>query len=171
MDRWSDDDIGAYLPALRRYARALTQDAGAADDLVQQALLRACERAETFRPGGSVRAWLFAILHNQFVSGLRRDRAEARAMNSLSAVAVSTVEPPQELELRVAEVARRMAHLPDSQRAVLHLVVIEGMSYQQAAHTLAVPIGTVMSRLARARAALREPAAPGLQIVGGRDAR
>jgi RNA polymerase sigma-70 factor, ECF subfamily len=172
MTGWSEQDVAVQLPALRRYARALTHDAIAADDLVQQALLRAWTRAETFRNGGSLRAWLFAILHNEFVSGLRRQRAEARAISSLSMDQVEEGEAGHEFGLRLAETGRRIAQLPAAQRAVLHLIAVEGMSYQQAAHTLSVPIGTVMSRLGRARAALR--AAPNsertLRIIGGKDA-
>ncbi len=169
-------DVTQHLPALRRYARSLLRDGAAADDLVQQALLRAYERSATFRPGASLKAWLLAILHNQYVSDRRRAAVEMRVLGELAeAGSQSSGEAGQSQALFLREVAERFAALPDSQRAVLHLIAIEGLSYRQTADALDVPIGTIMSRLSRARAALREPAAArsgdhNLRIIGGTDA-
>lgn len=144
------------LPALYRYARVLTRDEPAAEDLVHDALLRAYEKRHSFRPGASSRPWLFAIMHNLFVSGWRKSKAE-RKRNEQAANHRTDVAPPsQEHALRLRAVSEAFEELSDEHRAVLHLVVVEGHSYHTAAETLGVPIGTLISRLSRARAALRE---------------
>jgi len=162
-------DVAAHLDSLRRYARALTRDEAAADDLVQEALLRALERAGTYRPGGSLRAWLAGIVHNRFVSGRRRQAAEARRDQTFADFRDTSVEGDQEHAAQLALVAARFDALPAPQRAALHLVAVEGLSYQEAATALDVPIGTIMSRLSRARAALRagEARVPTLRMVRG----
>lgn len=166
-------DMEADLLAMRRYARALARDAADADDVVQDALLRAIERKATYQPDRSRTRWLLAIVHNVFISARRRQAAEARRNDRFAETLLSSVDPQQEDHVRLAEIAQGFATLPDSQRAVLHLTAIEGMSYQQAADVLGVPIGTVMSRLSRGRAALREgqmgKSGPHLRLVGGRD--
>lgn len=170
-------NVAQQVAAMRRYARTLTRDDGAADDLVQQALLLAIERAETFRPSGSLKAWLLAIVHNQFVSGIRRAAVEKRGLDGLAALPRDEmVGAGQEQAYQLQEVAERFSALTDAQRSVLHLIAIEGLSYRDAADALDIPIGTVMSRLARARSALRgagdaetESRNAGLRIVGGRD--
>ena len=173
-------DIRDDLTAMRRYARSLTRDDQDADDVVQDALLRAIERQETFQPDRSRRRWLLAIVHNVFFSAKRREASEARRNSRFAETLVDRLEPGQEEHARLAEIARQFAALPEHHRAVLHLTAIEGMSYQQAAETLSVPVGTVMSRLARARTALRErergqgqeqgqPGAGGLRLIGGSD--
>lgn len=161
--------IAEDLAAMRRYARSLCADASRADDVVQDALLKAMEKRASFDAQRSRRAWLLAIVHNVFVSGLRRQRAEAQRDQRFAESLIEQTQPEQ--RGRLAEVARSFAALPESQREVLHLVAVEGLSYQQAAEVLGVPIGTVMSRLSRARAALRtlDTAERGasLRIVGG----
>jgi RNA polymerase sigma-70 factor (ECF subfamily) len=163
-----------HLPALRRYARSLTQDAESADDLVQQTLLRAIERSATFRTGMALRPWLFSILHNLFVSETRRAGAERRALDQFAGQPADREDgSDQGSRLRLQDVARRFERLPAGQREVLHLIVVEGMSYQEASDALSVPIGTVMSRLSRARAGLREgddKNGPALRLIGGQDA-
>lgn len=157
---------------MRRYARALTRDAVEADDLVQQALLKAIEGQASFRPDGSLKSWLLAIVHNQFVSARRRAEVETRHLHSLEEQ-TGVHEAGEEQRLFLQDVYRRFAVLPEAQRAAIHLVAIEGLTYQEAADTLGLPIGTIMSRLSRARAALREPAAAServVRLVGGRDA-
>lgn len=173
--RWnSDDDVTGDLASMRRYARVLARDDHDADDVVQDALVRAIERQSTFQPGRSRRRWLLAIVHNVFISGTRRKAAEARRNSSFADTLIAHSDAPQEHHARLNEIARSFAALPEHHRAVLHLTAIEGLSYQQCAELLDVPVGTVMSRLARARAALRRqederPEAMGLRIVGGRD--
>lgn len=184
------EDVIGQLASLRRYARALSRDESQADDLVHDALVRAYEHRSTFRPGGSLRTWLLSILHNTFVDGRRRQMAELRRDTETAQLTEMTLPPGQESSVRLQQVRRAFLALPEEQRAVLHLVTIEGLAYQQAADTLAIPIGTLMSRLGRARAALRafeardgsaafpaHPAAPGLpeasrpklRVVGGHD--
>lgn len=168
-------DVAEHLQAMRRYARSLVGNRADADDLVQQSLLRAHERAATFRPGASLKAWLLAILHNQFVSDRRRAAAESRALDELGHRLDRPAEEGERGQaMLLRDVAARLVALSEDQRAVLHLIAVEGLSYRQAADALGVPIGTIMSRLSRARQALREPApaepAQPLRIVGGKDA-
>lgn len=169
-------DVESHIPALRRYARALTRDDAGADDLVQEALLRAIERTATFRSGGSLRAWLAGILHNEFINSVRRQATEARRDQSLADVqGEAATVGGQEHAAQLAKLEVRFHALPEQQRAVMHLIAVEGLSYQETADAIGVPIGTVMSRLSRARAALRREESgstgrPGLRIVGGEDA-
>ena len=167
-------DVVPHLPAMRRYARALLRDDAAADDLVQQALLNAIERSRTFRPGGSLKAWLLAILHNQHVSARRSAAAETRKLERFGEMAPTESTGNQEHTVYLRQIAVRFAALPDTARATLHLVAVEGLNYREASEALGVPVGTVMSRLSRARAALRRLHGPigeevPLRIVGGRD--
>lgn len=144
---------------MRRYARSLTRDDTLADDVVQEALLKAIEKKESFRAGGVMKKWLFAIVHNVFISGKRRERAEARRDDRLAATIAEPCPPvgsvSEQGEL-LAQIAQGFARLPEHQREILRLVVVEGRSYQEAADMLDLPIGTVMSRLNRARVAMRE---------------
>lgn len=174
MSGWTNVDIEAELPRLRAYARALARDPVAADDLVQEALLRAYERASTYRAELSLRSWLLTILHNLFIDSRRRASSEQRRNARLTELYDGMVAPAeQEQAVELRELATRFEALPEQHRAVLSLISVQGLSYQEAAATLGVPVGTVMSRLHRARAALREPQ-PGdparLHIVGGKDA-
>lgn len=176
MTSKSDESITDDLAAMRRYARALARDTQDADDVVQDALLRAIERQRTFKPQFSRRRWLLAIVHNVFISGKRRQAAELRRNDRFAETLMSHVDPEQEQRVRLARIAHGFASLSEPHRAVLHLVVIEGLSYQEAADILAVPIGTVMSRLARARSALRQNEDHGsgpaqLRVVGGKNDR
>lgn len=168
-------DVAKHLAAMRRYARSLVHDAVAADDLVQQSLLRGIEGASTFRHGASLKSWLLAIVHNQFISGRRHAAVERRGLEGLAQARSDDVnEGEQEQALLLRDISARFAALPEPQRAVLHLVAIEGLSYRETADALSIPIGTVMSRLGRARAALRDagslPDEPRLRLIGGRDA-
>ncbi|HEX2553322.1 MAG TPA: sigma-70 family RNA polymerase sigma factor [Microvirga sp.] len=176
-------DVVALIEPLRRYARALTRDEGRAEDLVQDTLVRAYERHGTFRSGGNLRAWLLSILHNVFVDERRRHRAEARRVEEAARDAELTgpaAPSDPESRVRLAQIQEAFLALPEEQRAALHLVAVEGLSYQEAAAALGVPVGTLMSRLGRGRASLRafeegrgRDAAgkprPSLRIVGGAD--
>lgn len=179
-------DVMAQLPALRRYGLALTRDPGEAEELAHEALLRAYERRGSFHAGKPLRPWLLSILHNVFVDGLRRRSTERKALADHSIRAASFEPPSQDHRVRLNQLLDRFMALPEEQRAVLHLVAIEGLSYGEAAGALGIPVGTLMSRLSRARAALREmeslgetaaasagkadtSPAPQLKIVGGRD--
>lgn len=161
-------EIEACVPALRRYARALTRDIDRADDLVQDCLERAIARRGLFRPRGPVRPWLFTILTNLHRNGLRQARRRGD-MVQLDAIAEPSIEAPQTGHLALAELARALDGLPLEQKEALLLVTLEGLSYHDAAAILQVPLGTLMSRLGRARAALRSltgtPAEPHLRTV------
>ncbi|BCH33796.1 RNA polymerase sigma factor [Mesorhizobium sp. L-8-10] len=149
-------DVLGQLGALRRYARSLTRDSADAEDLVQDALVRAYERRASFRHGGNLRAWLLSILHNTFVDGKRSRRAEAIRIERAGELADAFLDAPQEHSLRLTQLREAFLGLSEEQRAALHLVAIEGLSYQEAAEALAIPLGTLMSRIGRARATLRE---------------
>jgi RNA polymerase sigma-70 factor (ECF subfamily) len=143
------------IPRLRRYARALTRSGDRADDLVQETLLRAIAKAHLWQTGTDIRAWLFTIMHNQYVNMVRRAmREEANVdIEQISASLVATTDPTASRQLR--ELERALARLAPEQREVILLVGLEGMSYEAAAQILNVPIGTVRSRLSRGREALR----------------
>jgi RNA polymerase sigma-70 factor (ECF subfamily) len=146
------ESIVELIPRLRRYARALTGDHAAADDLVQDTLERAWAKLHLYRRGTDLRAWLFTVMHNVYVNQLRAARPVAQLDEDMPELS----QPGREsdgLELRDLDLAIR--RLPPDQREVLLLVVLEDMSYDEAAGTLGIPIGTVMSRLARARERLR----------------
>lgn len=150
------DEIEAAIPALRRYALALTRDRVTADDLVQDCLERAVSRRHRWRREGPVQAWMFRILQNLWRDELRRRprRAHLVAVETLEAQA-PPVSGGQEAHLALADVHRAMGRLPEDQRAALLLVAVEGLSYDEAAQVLGIPRGTLMSRLARARTSLR----------------
>lgn len=148
-------DVLALIEPLRRYARSLTRDESRAEDLVQDTLVRAYERQGTFRAGGNLRTWLLSILHNTFIDERRRHKAEARRIEQAAQVAPTEAPSGQESRVRLMQIQEAFLALPGEQRAALHLVAVEGLSYQEAATALDVPLGTLMSRLGRARAALR----------------
>ncbi len=149
-----DDQLRDLLPHLRRFALCLTRDAAGADDLVQAALERALSRWGSRHEEGNLRAWLFSILYRQFVDTHRRSRRYARMLESLG-YAEERTEPSAERSALARSTLEAFERLPPEQRALLLSVSVEGMSYQEAAEALDIPIGTVMSRLSRARQALR----------------
>jgi RNA polymerase sigma-70 factor, ECF subfamily len=143
-------DIQATIPALRRYARALTRDAEAADDLVQDTLVRAL-RSEHLFHGGEIRSWLYTILTN-----LNRNRLRSLARRpTLTPIEETDAPDATGPEAGGRDIERALAALADDQRIALLLVVLEGLSYREVAEVQGVPIGTVMSRLARARAHIK----------------
>ncbi len=148
--------LAAELPHLRRFSRALVGDAALADDLVQDCVERALIKNHLYDPARPLRAWLYAVLRNLFISGLRRDRRSAvvKTVDDLTG-SEGSVPPNQEERLSVALIAEALDRLPQEQREVIVLVALEDMSYRDAAEIAGVPIGTVMSRLSRARAALQ----------------
>lgn len=174
-----DLDTVGQLDALRSYARVLTRDPEAADDLVQATFVRARERGNTFREGADLRVWLMAILHNLFIDGRRSARAAEARDQAWAETRPAFVAPAGEIAARLAQLRAAFLALNAEQREALHLVAIEGLSVAEAAEVLAVPPGTVMSRVGRARAALRafedgdtDPGtARSFRIVGGRDER
>ena len=144
------------IPRLRRYARALTRASDRADDLVQDTLLRALTKLHLWQPGTDIRAWLFTIMHHQYVNTVRREAREAASVDieHLASTIVATTDPTARRQL--VELDRALAQLSAEQREVLLLVGLEGMDYESVAQILNVPIGTVRSRLSRGRERLRE---------------
>jgi RNA polymerase sigma-70 factor, ECF subfamily len=143
-------ELEACIPALRRYARALLRNRQDADDLVHDCLVRALDKLHTRRDDGDLRAWLFVILHNVFISQRRRSKPDQEPTAGIS------VEPGQETAVLLRDVAREFYKLPEEQRQVMLLVSVEDLSYAEVARVLGVPIGTVMSRLSRGRQRLRQ---------------
>ncbi len=147
------------LPHLWRYAYSLTQDRAQADDLVQDCVERGLRKRSLWDESQPLKPWLMKILLNLF-----RDRY--RATSRLAEVpflndhAGATVDTTVEDRAELAAVVKRMQALPENQRQALQLVAFAGLSYAEAADVLSVPIGTILSRVARARASLNEPSQP-----------
>lgn len=162
------DQLLACIPRLRRYARALVGERAGADDLVQDTVERGWARLASWRGGSDMRAWLFSIMHNVHIDQVRRPLVPTESLSEATAMPTAPGSPSTGLELRDMETALRQ--LPDEQREILLLVALEEMSYDEVAHTLGVPVGTVMSRLSRAREKLRanmegRPYAAALKVV------
>jgi RNA polymerase sigma-70 factor, ECF subfamily len=151
--------LGPHIPVLRRFARALLRDADAADDLVQDCLTRAISRWHLRRKNGALRAWLFTILYNQFVSNrraLRRRGGPAMQVENWDRILPSVDGSGLvEHQLTWRDLMAGLERLPAEQRALVLLVGVEDLSYEEAARVTGVPLGTVMSRLSRARDRLR----------------
>jgi RNA polymerase sigma factor (sigma-70 family) len=140
------------IPRLRRYARALVGDRSGADDLVQDTLERAWAKLHLYRRGTDLRAWLFTVMHNVHVNRVRATRATDLLRDEMPELAQDGAQGDA---LLMRDLDRAIARLPADQRAVLLLITLEEMSYEEVARTLGIPIGTVMSRLSRAREKLR----------------
>jgi RNA polymerase sigma-70 factor (ECF subfamily) len=154
--------IAREIPHLRRYAAALARNRSEADDLVQDCLERAIRKRHLWRRHGSIRGWLFRMLYRTFVNGHRRrvrERTQVLIEPSGEGIHMHErlCEPPrQEHHLEWLDMADALQRLPDRQRAAVLLVALEGMSYDEVAGILDIPVGTVRSRLSRAREALRQ---------------
>jgi RNA polymerase sigma-70 factor (ECF subfamily) len=142
----------ALIPRLRRYAHALVGERAAADDLVQDTLERAWSKLHLYRRGTDLRAWLFTVMHNVHVNRLRAARPTDPLEDEMPELAQRATQGDA---LLVRDLDRAVAALPEGQRQVLLLVALEDLSYEETARVLDIPIGTVMSRLARAREKLR----------------
>ncbi len=147
------DTLLTCIPRLRRYARALVGDRAAADDLVQDTLERAWGKFSLWRRGSDMRAWLFGIMHNLHIDQRRKPRLETRELDEQASELASPASPTDALALRDLQAA--LGRLADEQREVVLLVALQEMTYEEAASTLNIPIGTVMSRLSRGRERLR----------------
>jgi RNA polymerase sigma-70 factor, ECF subfamily len=148
-------EMQACVPDLRRYARFLLKSAQDADDLVHDCLVRALARWETRREELKLRPWLFAIMHNLFISNVRRQRARPESVGLGPELDHGAEDGAQEGALRWRDLNRALAMLPEDQRSVVMLVSVEDLSYAEAGQVLGIPIGTVMSRLSRGRERLR----------------
>ena len=142
--------IEENIPSLRRYAWSLLRDKSDADDLVQDCLVRALGHVDALRPDSDLRAWLFTIMHNIFAGRWRRMRNQARLMTE-QVEADTAIPAPQQASAEMRDVLRGLDTLPEEQREVILLIAVEGFQYDEVASMLGIPIGTVMSRLSRAR--------------------
>ena len=149
--------IVAELPYLRRFARALTGDASVADDLVQDTVERALTRLHLFDEERSLRTWLFTILRNLYVNELRQKSRRGPHMNVEDVSGSELAKPPEQLSrMTTLDIVRVLDELPDEQREVLILISVEEMSYKEIAEIIGSPLGTVMSRLSRARDRMKQ---------------
>jgi len=148
-------EIEALIPRLTRYARTLTRDVGAADELVQDCLGHALGKIHLWEKGTDLRAWLFTILHNRHVSLVRRAARERASIELQKYRPRPTLAPDQVTHLELRDLQRAFAKLPEEQRSAILLVGLEGMRYDEAASVANVPVGTVRSRVARGRESLR----------------
>jgi RNA polymerase sigma-70 factor (ECF subfamily) len=153
--------IEENIPSLRRYAWSLLRNKSDADDLVQDCLVRALDSMDSLRRDSDLRAWLFTIMHNIFASRWRRMRNRARLLAEHTETE-AIIAAPQQASAEMRDVLRGLDTLPDEQREVILLVAVEGFHYDEVASMLGIPIGTVMSRLSRARDRLS-------QFVQGQD--
>ena len=163
-----DEQLREIIPRLRRFAVSLTRNSSSADDLVQASLERALSGWSGKRAEGDVRAWLFTILYRQFLDAHRRSRRYARMLEFFTGR--DDAEPSTERTVIAQSTLQAFDRLPAEQRALLLMVSVEGLSYKEVAQILNVPSGTVMSRLSRARQALRqlsdgEISSPSLRIL------
>jgi len=148
-------ELVALLPRLRRFACGLSGSLDRADDLVQTACERALSNLDKFAPGSRLDSWMFRIVQNLWVDRMRSDgRWQQGDENALDRLPANDMEREVEARMELIAVRRAIAALPPEQRVVLILVTVEGKSYREASEILAIPMGTVMSRLARARVAL-----------------
>ena len=174
-DGFTADQLQAHVARLRRYARALTGNREAADDLTQDTLERAWNKRALYDGSGpeqpaSLRAWLHSVMHNQFINGVRR-RRPTESIDDIpdAALVLQAAGASAETRAALGDLQRALTRLPDEQREVVLLVGLEQLSYAEAAASLGVPIGTVMSRLSRGRERLRQlmDESPGAAGVGG----
>jgi RNA polymerase sigma-70 factor (ECF subfamily) len=155
-----DESLLTWVPRLRRYARALAGNRDDADDLVQDTLERAWARAALWRGVTDMRGWLFSIMHNLHVDGVRRPRLATQAIDDDTPELATP--PTQGERLAVLDLQAALDQLPIEQKEIVLLVALEDMAYADIAKTLGIPIGTVMSRLSRGRERLRA-------LMDGRD--
>ncbi|MDC0737859.1 RNA polymerase sigma factor [Cognatishimia sp. SS12] len=149
------DELTEHLGALRAFALSLTRNAATADDLVQDTLVKAWTNIESFKPGSNMRAWLFTILRNTFYSLRRKRKREVEDADGSLSLALAS-KPDHDGRLNMRDFMQAFNQLPDTQREALVLVGAGGFSYEEAAATCDVAVGTIKSRVGRARATLAE---------------
>jgi RNA polymerase sigma-70 factor, ECF subfamily len=148
-------DIECVLPNLRRYARSLTHNAVDADDLVQECLTRALGKLHLWKVGTDLRAWLFRILHNQYISQIRRAARQATAVDWSEYEATLTCAPDQIDHLEIRDLVRALTSLPEEQRTAVLMIGLAKGDYYEVASMYKAPVGTIRSRLSRGRKTLR----------------
>ena len=149
------DELVEHLPAMRAFAMSLTRNSAIADDMVQDTLVKAWTKIDKFEVGTNLRAWLFTILRNTYYSNRRKANREVADVNGVFTESLSQ-KPDHDGRLQMADFQRAFAQLPDEQREALILVGASGFSYEEAAETCDVAIGTMKSRVNRARKQLAE---------------
>ncbi|HBZ43395.1 MAG TPA: RNA polymerase subunit sigma [Maritimibacter sp.] len=149
------DEVVEHLPAMRAFAASLTRNSAAADDLVQDTIVKAWKNFDKFQEGTNLRAWLFTILRNTFYSDLRKKKREVEDVDGVMAGTLSE-KPHHDGRLALMDFEKVFQRLPVEQREALILVGATGMSYEEAAETCGVAIGTIKSRINRGRARLAE---------------
>ncbi len=162
--------LESEIPRLRRYARYLVRDVDMADDLVQEALVRALSNLDKWQQGTNLRSWLFVILRNVYINELRRARSHPQSAELQPNDMALGVQGAQEWRQAVVETEKAFASLSSEHKDVLYLVAVEGLEYEEAAVVLDIPVGTVRSRLSRARLALRTLMHPVARESGGETA-
>jgi RNA polymerase sigma factor (sigma-70 family) len=165
-------DVTKHLEPLWRYARVLTRNDADADDLLQDALVRALSRASGFDPSRPLLPWLIRIVRNTFLTGVERAGAERRRREGYAELHEQAALPVQEHSAQLSQVRGAMDGLPSEQGEVLYLIGVLGFKYGEAAEVLNVPTGTIMSRLSRARSNLKQSLdqpVKKLKVVGGVD--
>jgi RNA polymerase sigma-70 factor (ECF subfamily) len=160
------DDMVALVPQLHTFARSLTRDGVRADDLVQEALMRAFNNIDRFRPGTNLKAWLFTIVRNEHYSQLRRRKFEAHGVDT-DLLPEPSVPPDHDGKLELRDLNRALATLSPGQRTALILVSVSGFSYEEAAAICGCAVGTIKSRVARARETLLQMLDGTLPIPAG----
>jgi len=162
------DDMVALVPQLHMFARSLCRDGVRADDLVQEALMRAIDNIERFQPGTNLKAWLFTIVRNEHYSQLRRRKFEAHGVDA-DTLPEPSVPPDHDGKLELHDLNRALAVLSPGQRTALILVSVSGFSYEEAATICGCAVGTIKSRVARARECLLEVLEGRQPLPAGRD--
>ncbi len=150
------DGIEAEIPRLRRFAMVLVRERDRADDLVQECLARALARIDTWTPGTNLRAWLFTILRNVHLNDVRREGRAPFVLNVNETGSQGSTAASQEADVSLNELGRIFGDLSPEHRQILILIAVEGFAYEEAAQICEVPVGTVRSRLSRARESLRK---------------
>lgn len=148
--------IEAELPSLRRFAMFLCRDRDRADDLVQECLARALAKIDSWTPGTNLRAWLFTILRNAYLNDVRKEGRAPFVPDTSQAGTLGSAAASQEADVSLNELGRIFGDLSPEHRQILILIAVEGFAYEEAAQICAIPIGTVRSRLSRARETLRQ---------------
>ena len=164
-------ELEQCIPALRRYASSLMFQQNEADDLVQDCLERALNKEHLWQPNTSLRAWLFTMQHNLYVNQLKRLARQPSMTAEADQPLVHPVEP-EKTDVLICDINTCLQQLPDNQKQVLLLVAVEGFSYKEVGEIMEIPLGTVMSRLSRARKALQAlmngenlPSQPALRCI------
>jgi len=149
------DDLLSAIPSLRAFAVSLSQNADKADDLVQETLVKAWDKQASFQPGTNLKAWLFTILRNEFYTQMRKRGREVQDSEGIMTAKLA-VHPAQDGALDLQDFRRALRQLPEDQREAIVLIGASGFSYEEAAEICGCAVGTIKSRVSRARVRLQE---------------